>query len=390
MPRQRLTDASIARLRPPAEGRLEVWDTLLPAFGVRLSHTGRARYIVAIRRPGSRNPARHTIGEVGRVSLKDARASARELLGDPGGTLSAPRTPSVAAVVDQWLARDQAGNRTAAEARRIMHREVVPTYSSRPITDLTKADILTILDAIVDRGAPVAANRTLAYLRRMLSWAASRDIIPINPAQHVTKPVRERSRDRTLSDAELAAVWHACGALGAYGAGVRLLILTGCRRDEIFGLTWSEVDLEAGVLRLPPERIKVAEGRTVALSPPACAILAALPRKGPYVVSTTGQRPYTAWTGAKARLDAASGVSGWRLHDLRRTCATGLQRLGVRLEAIEAVLGHTSGSRGGIVGVYQRHRFESEARSALEAWAAEIERINGRQTDDDEQPDRAA
>jgi integrase len=181
-----------------------------------------------------------------------------------------------------------------------------------------------------------------------------------------------------LSDAELVEIWRAADAQGGpYGAGVKLLLLTAARREEIFGLSEGELDLDGAAVRLPAARTKVKEGRTIPLSPPAVAILAALPRlAGPYLLSATGERPWCDFPRSKRYLDARlPGMAPWVLHDIRRSVATGLQRLGARLETIEAVLGHVSGSRRGIVGTYQRHAFEAEARQALDAWGRHIEAL---------------
>ena len=193
-----------------------------------------------------------------------------------------------------------------------------------------------------------------------------------------------------LSDPELAEVWQASESLGwPFGPIVRLLILTGARREEIGALQWPEIDLEAASIALDGSRTKNGEPRTIPLSALALEIAKGVPRvkpeKGcpPYTFTTTGRTSVSGWSKAKTLLDRAIAdnrrerrinetMADWRLHDLRRTCATGLQRLGTRLEVIEAVLGHIGGSRAGVVGVYQRHAFEPEKRAALDAWARHV------------------
>jgi integrase len=155
----------------------------------------------------------------------------------------------------------------------------------------------------------------------------------------------------------------------------QMLILTGARRTEIAALRWSEI--KDDTIILPRERTKSGEAHTIPLAPQALAILKDLPRIGPsdFVFTTNGRNPFIDFSGSKRRLDAITKIPPWRIHDLRRTVATGLQRLGINLQVIEAVLGHVGGSRSGIVGVYQRHSFDAEKRTALEAWAREVERI---------------
>jgi integrase len=178
-----------------------------------------------------------------------------------------------------------------------------------------------------------------------------------------------------LDDKELRKVWLAADGLGhPYTGIVKLLILTGQRRSEISGLRWSEIDTDERVLHLPAARTKNGLAHDVPLSAPAQAIIADLPRiVDADPVFTVKRQPVTGFSKAKERLDSASGVTDWTLHDIRRTVASGLQRLGVRLEVTEAVLNHRSGSTAGIVGVYQRHDYADEKRTALEAWANHID-----------------
>ena len=190
---------------------------------------------------------------------------------------------------------------------------------------------------------------------------------------HLPKAGAETKRDRVLSDGELAAVWQAASKLGwPFGHAVRLLILTGARREEIGGLCWTEVNGET--IKLSGERTKNGEPHNIPLSPQATAVLQRVPRiaNSERVFSTNGKTSISGWSRAKRQLDDISEVADWRTHDLRRTVATGLQKLGVSLQVIEAVLGHTSGSRSGVVGVYQRHSFDAEKRAALDAWGNHV------------------
>jgi integrase len=184
-----------------------------------------------------------------------------------------------------------------------------------------------------------------------------------------------------LTDAELAAIWKAADGPGSYDSIVRLLILTGQRREEVAGMTWDEVADDLSAWTISANRAKIGVTHIVPLSPRAEAILRATPRcEGADLVFPGRRGLFNGFGKAKAALDEASGVKNWRLHDLRRTMATGLQRLGVRLEVTEAILKHMAGSRAGIVGVYQRHTWADEKRAALAAWGAHVEAIvNGRE-----------
>ena len=381
------------------------YDARLPGFGLYVGATKKTWFVEYRDGHGRGSRVRRfTFAEHGKPApdggtwtAEKARREAMRLLGaikaggDPLAEREAHkaerrrRKPTVAEIATEWLERDQADNRDLPEVRRIVTRYILPELGHLPIEEVRKADVLRLVEGIADR-APVMANRTLARLRRLLRWAMARELIEHDPTAGLEPPGREKSRDRVLEDGELATVWKAAVRTGfPYGCILRLLILTGCRRDEIGALRWSEVrDLDGPEPRieLASERTKTGEPRIVPLSDPAVAALRDCPRfTGPHVFGLAGRGPFKGWSRAKRHLDAlAAEIAGrpldpWRVHDLRRTTATGLQRLGVRLEVTEAVLGHVAGSRRGIVGVYQRHRYEPEKRRALDAWARHLAAI---------------
>jgi integrase len=265
-------------------------------------------------------------------------------------------------VFEEWMQRDQADNKSAGKVRRIFAREVLPYWQNRDIGEITRRDVLDVVDRIVDRGALGAARKAHASLHRLFQWALGRGIVATSPTAALPKPGSDVSRDRVLADAEIVQVWPAAPELGLYGVAVQLLLLTGARREEISRLRHDEI--RDGAIHLSGARTKSGEARIIPLSKPAQALVAGLPES--FELKLTG------WGHQKAKLDKLVQIPPWRLHDLRRTCATGLQKLGVRLEVTEAILGHTSGSRSGIVGVYQRHNFPDEKRIALEAWGAHV------------------
>ena len=247
---------------------------------------------------------------------------------------------------------------------------MLPAWRGRRVDEITKRDVHDLLDSIADRGAPVMARRVQAYVNRFFAWCVERDILKADPTAGMERVGNGTSRDRVLSDEELARVWPA--ADGVYGSVVRMLALTGARREEIARLRWSEI--ADNTITLEGSRTKTGAPHIIPLSSAAQKLLAGVPRiaGSEYVFTLNGTKPITAWSSPKIALDAASGVTGWRIHDLRRTVATGMQKLGIPLPVTEAVLGHTSGSRGGIVGVYQRHNYADEKQAALEAWGNRI------------------
>jgi integrase len=284
-----------------------------------------------------------------------------------------PDPLSFKAVFNDWMSRDQGDNKSARAVRQMFENIVLPRWSGRSITEITKRDILDIVDDVADQGHVAYARHLHSKLTRLFRWAERRDIIPAgsSPAANTDKPGSAVERDRVLTDAELIKVWRAAEKLGAYGAAVRMLILTGARREEIGRLRWDEI-VDGDHIELKGARTKNGEAHIIPLSALARTLLASLKVNGPWVFSVTGKNPLVAWSQAKLDLDSLSGVAGWRIHDLRRTFATNMQKLGVPLQVTEAALNHTSGSRGGIVGVYQRHDYIDERRAALEAWGARV------------------
>jgi integrase len=229
------------------------------------------------------------------------------------------------------------------------------------------------------------ANRTLAYLRKMLSWAVERGIITASPAAGVGAPGGEETRDRVLAPGELAAVWRACDALGwPFGPLVQLLIVTAQRRDEMAHMAWPDLDLERRLWTLPRALTKADRVHEVPLAALALEIIQSTPKIGAdgllFPANRHGgpARPVSGFSKAKARLDRLSGVTGWRLHDLRRTAASEMARLGHPPHVVAAILNHSPGSTQGITAIYNRHRYGDEKRQALAAWGRELERVLGR------------
>jgi integrase len=221
------------------------------------------------------------------------------------------------------------------------------------------------------------ANRVQSLLKRLFTWSLEREIIDVNPLLGLRPPAKERSRARLLDDDELARIWRAAGEVGwPYGPITRLLALTGARRREVGGLAWSELDLERATWVKPSARTKSGKEHTVPLSGPAVDLIRDLPRidlgTGLVFPARSGGGPVSAFSGAKLRLDAASGVTGWTHHDLRRALASGLAKLGYPPHIIQATLGHSQNAVLGVTAIYQRHRHEREVRAALEAWAQHV------------------
>jgi integrase len=251
----------------------------------------------------------------------------------------------------------------------------LPAWRGRTVHDIQRRDIRELVESVA-KDRPVMANRALAHLSKFFNWLCEQDIIAASPCAGVKPPTAERARDRVLSDEELRLVWRAADKLGGtFSPLVKMLALTGQRRDEVARMRWEELDLDARLWTLPPARTKNNQPHEVPLSKAALVVLQNVPRiaSSPFVLTTNGGgSPASGYSKNKRRLDALlpADMPPWRLHDLRRSCASGLARLGINLPVIEKVLNHSSGSFAGIVGVYQKHSFADEKRAALEAWGS--------------------
>ena len=386
MPKRALTAPAVERIKPPQTGQADHFDMGYPGLALRISYGGARTWVYFYRLHGKQH--RLTLGRYPAMSLADARSgwqSARKTVGagDDPARRKLPGADSFDVVADEWLRRDQANNRSRDEVERILTRDVKPAWSGRLIGNIARRDVLDLIDGIADRGAVTLARRVHAHVHRLFRWAVGRGIIEANPAADLPKPGAVVKRDRVLSDSEVAIVWNAAGELGwPFRDVIRLLLLTGARREEIGALSWAEVREDR--IELAGQRTKNSEPHTIPLSLAAREIINGMPRisGSPFAFTTTGTTAISGWSRAKqlldreaARLNNGAPLPPWRLHDLRRTVATGLQRLGVALPVIEAVLGHISGSRAGVVGIYQRHSFDDEKRIALDAWGRRLTEI---------------
>lgn len=385
-----LTDAKIQGLKPPQSGVAEIRDEgrgAVVGLRVRIGQSGRPSFLLRVR-IGARMRVL-TLGRYGpRFGLAIARKMARQVVAD----LEAGRDPAtevhrhkrrdretIQPLYEQWRKDHLSQLRSGKEVCRIFERYVLPEIGARLAGGIERKDIIRLVDGVVHgnpaRAAPVMGRAVLAQLSSFFSWCVGRDMVAANPCSGVRKPAAPRARDRVLTNDQLVRLWHACDEEGwPFGSAVQLLILTGARRSEVFEARWSEFNLADALWTLPPERAKNARVHQIPLSVPAMQLLARMPQQNgqPWLFPARGGigRAASGISRAKARLDAAIGASDWVLHDIRRTVATGMQRLGVRLEVTEAVLNHVSGTRAGIVGVYQRHEYAAEKHTALEAWSA--------------------
>lgn len=386
----KLTAKTIASAKLPAGKTDHIeWDDDLPGFGLRLRGGGADRisksWVAQYRAHG--RTRRMKIGTLEKLAPDEARKAARKVLakveigGDPQAEKAAQRQQAgftLATVAKDYLAAKAKVVRPNTY-RLLNHYLTGPHFKplhAMPVDQITRRDVAARLTKIIAENGSPTARRARAALSAMYVWALGHGLAEINPVAGTIAPEDSKPRERVLSDAEAVAIWHACGD-DAHGRIVKLLLLTGCRRMEICGLRWSEID-ESGVLRLPPERTKNGRAHTLPLPALALDIIASVPHMvgRDHLFGERSNLGFTQW-GAKRDLDAKLGdaVKPWMLHDLRRTAATGMADIGVQPHIIEAVLNHISGHKVGVAGIYNRSSYEREVKAALALWADHVRSI---------------
>jgi integrase len=404
MPSIKLTAKTVENAKPPASGRIEYWDAALPGFGLRVTEKSAKSWTILYRLHGRNRRA--TLGAYPTLSLADARDRAREMLrqigkgNDPAAAKAAQELEAqrreaelFPAILSEFVERHcKPNNRGWRRQQHDLEQEFLPAWRNRPITSINREDILKVIDRIADRSSPQRANRYLALIRKLFNWCRQRGYLEASPAASIPLPGKETSRDRVLSDAELALVWRCCETAGwPFGDLFQLLLLTAQRLGEVSAMCWHDVDLENAVWTVPAAIAKNGVANDVPLSPAAVTIFTNLPplgRRGYVFPAVNGSaNPISGFSKAKARLDKAIAcelaqtdrvMQPWRLHDLRRTAASRMAQLAIPPHVIEKVLNHISGSQAGIAGIYNRYGYGPEKRAALEAWAHYVEQLGDR------------
>jgi integrase len=401
MAHKNLTQLAVERLKPTSKSTV-YWDTNLPGFGLRISPRGKKVWICMYSVSG--RSVMETIAPVAVLpSVAEARSKAREsmLLARSGvhpvherKRLAAAEKAAEAAdkftfkvmaerYIEQY-AEPNTRERTCYETKRLLMKAAA-WFGDRPVRAIRKADVIEMIGErrpnIFGTSGLTEATHLLIMVRRCFRWAIEQDLVEADPTTGVRKPLRQKvTRDRVLSDAEIVAFWRGCDEIGwPFGPVFKLMLLTGQRKREVAGLRWGELDLPNKVWRLPGSRTKNRRPHDVALSDLALEVIAGLDRPPPgkpdLVFTTTGTTPVSGFHYAKRKIAEMMDSRDWVLHDGRRSVATNMQKLKIRLEVTEAVLNHVSGSRAGVVGIYQRYNFAEEKGEALTAWSRYLEAL---------------
>jgi integrase len=379
--RKKLTPAFVARVTP-ADTNQVYWDTEQRGFGLLVLPSGQKRYVIQYRAFGRSRRMTFKPG----LTLTDARKEAKAKLGDVAkgvDPLAEKRrqegaaTNTLRAVTEEYMKREGAKLRSVDSRKATFERLIFPVLGARQIDDIRRSDIVRLLDKVEDERGPSMAHLVLAYISKVMNWHASRDDefrSPIVRGMGRIKPA-DHARERVLTDEELRAIWQAAeSATGPFGSFVRFALLTATRRNEAAHMRRDE--LSNGDWIIPAERMKGKKGHKrdhlVPLSAAAKAIIDDLPVLGPFVFTANGRRPIRGFATFKADFDRRCGVTGWRIHDLRRTARSLMSRAGVGADIAERCLAHVI---GGVRGVYDRHAYRDEKAHAFEVLAALVERI---------------
>ncbi|MBJ7533265.1 site-specific integrase [Rhodomicrobium vannielii ATCC 17100] len=410
--RDKITKRTIDALKQSAQAggkALYCFDTETPGFGAVATKTGTCSYFIEYRLGGRGTPSKRvTIGKHGVVTPDEARRIAKEELGKVarGTDVAQVKKDTRAKLTGQTFAdaakrfldlREEPGRYAKEKRARLLHSDDVSPIAKKPLALITRADIMAVIDTAAAR-SPSAALVLHSHIRTVFAWAVSRSLIETDPSFGVPAPPKSKARDRVLSDDELRAFWQAAGEQSWPFANIfKLLLLTAQRREEVAGMQWAELDLDAANWTIAKERCKNGKTHTIDLHPSAIALLDPLGEamaarvvrarawaaegSDEIVFTTTGQTSVSGFSKAKERIDArmkeilGDRFKPWRTHDLRRTAASGMAALGFQPHIIERVLNHVSGAQGGLVGVYQRHEYRDERKRAILAWGDHVARL---------------
>ncbi len=388
MPQIKFTDRTVANLKPKGEKQIDYFDSATRGFGLRVSPGGTKAWFLKYVFDGKQR--RDRLGEYPAIGLADARKLALDSKHklafeiDPRAEREvrrAARRDTFATVADEFVKRHCAEHRRGRETAQIIRRELLPTWSDRSIADITRRDVIEVLDGIMDRGTPYAANRVLRITRKLFNWAVERGVVETTPIANISAPGKETRRDRVLDDDEIRTLWQGCEEIEwPFGPFVQLLLLTAQRRGELAMARWADLsglDSDQPVWALPRETTKSDRAHTVPLSPQAARIFANLPRTGEYIFSTgrRGDKPPSGFGNAKKRLDAATDLSSWRFHDLRRSAASIMARVNILPHVLSRVLNHAPSQQEGITAIYNRYAYEPEKRHALQVLGGFVENL---------------
>jgi integrase len=382
----KLDSKTVAALKLGGKTDAIHFDEAMPGFGyrLRLGSGGKVlrSWIVQYKRAGA--DRRIKLGSAEVLSAEAARAAAKKLLAKVALGEDPARERADRRGKDALTMRSQVDEYLTIKARQVRPKTLhsVTRYLTGPyfkplhamaIDQVSRKDVASRLVAIARAHSDIVAGRARDTLSAFFVWALQSGLCESNPVIGTPAPKIGKPRERVLNDTELAAIYRSCGD-DDYGRILRLLILTGCRRSEIGGLTWSEINFERGTFTVSAERSKNGRPHTLPLMPLALDIIKSVPPlvSRDHLFGARSERGFSGWAEGKQAIDARSGVRNFVVHDIRRSVATRMADLGVQPHVIEQILNHVSGHKSGVAGIYNRSPYEREARAALALWADHV------------------
>jgi len=412
MPSQKMTVLWLERLKNPISGRIEYFDTVQSGLGLRVGKT-KLSWFVMYRVSGNRKLKRLTLGKYPSMKLADARDKAKNAVYDADNGIDPAvekkakiEAPTFGELAKEYLEKHGRKKRSFYEDKRIIEKDLTSNWEDRKAFDIKRRDVIWLLDKIVDRGAPIQANRTLALIRKIFNWGISRDLVEHNPCTQIKAPGLEKQRDRVFSETEIKDLWEAFEAEGkTIEPMFKLRLITAQRGGEIESMRWQDINLETGWWTIPAEYSKNNLSHRVPLSKMALKILlghkkaisddlekskqkAEISRKPVNkTLYATKKKKYAEWVfpspvykgshitnvqKAASRVKEYSGIKDFRLHDLRRTAASMMTGAGIPRLVVSKILNHVE---QGVTRVYDRHSYDNEKRAAIEKWTQLLEQI---------------
>jgi integrase len=381
----------VAAVPAPPRGQVDYFDQTPPSLGLRVAPSGRKTWFVMYRAHGRLR--RYTLGTYPALSLADARQRATDARhsvahgGDPATQRQVARqAPTVAELATQYLDLYAKVQKKSWQAdARTLATEVLPVWGQRQASAITRREVMALLDALMARGVPILANRTLALVRRLFNWAISRDLLEHNPCQQVRAPGKEHPRERVLSAEEIRLVWAAFSVLPlVWEVYMKVTLLTAQRSGEVRTMQWADVDLGAAWWTIPGAQAKNGRAHRVPLSAHVLALLHQRRTEDsltPWVFPSPRlqQRPITNVPQTARLVSEKAGVC-YVTHDLRRTAASHMTSMGISRLVVAKILNHAEPR---VTRVYDRHSYDAEKRQALEAWGCKVLALVAQENTDD-------
>ena len=380
----KLTKKVVDNLQP-RDHDYRIWDSKIAGFGVRVKPSGACSYFVAYRTPTNKT-RRYTIGRSEEITPTEARKKAIQILAqvslgdDPMAVALEPVEVNTFGDLAAEYVQRRGSEKSIKEDARILERDVLPTLGDIPVEKVQRRTVVILIDKIKDRGSKIMANRTLSLIKRVFSFGVFRDVLEESPIRDL-KNTREKSRDRVLSDKELRIFWNRVDELPSsplLKAAMKLILVTAQRPGEVARAEWREFDFDAGIWSIPGVKTKNGFPHSVPISSLAEEILSGIPRhdsqyvfpaKRGKAINSSTHMGVSALAAAVRRHSDVFELDRWSPHDLRRTAASGLASLGIPRLVVSKILNHRE---RGVTGIYDRYRYESEKRQALEAWGQKI------------------